>query len=556
MQPTIHAMGGRWRASNDSSEVRELLLGRGLRDGGGRPSSNEPRSSMRSELLPRDTHRGSIGWALSAQTQRLRSTHEPSSPNGRQAALPADTTVDKLLAPVPLMRRSRSADLDRTVGVSPGPKGNGYCNGDRASSSRASPRPEHDRALTSHGSPRPEGSDCSPRPQSDNDGYRANGCRTNGYQTRSPRLEASQSIARIPTPLNSNRSRRSSQPSQEAEYNITNRFELDNEAIMVHQGGCRTSSPTKDGQRWAGKPLQYVSPNMPPQRESTPDVRASDYAPRPADCDMPSLLDSPKGRRVIIDKNAPSDHWMAAPSSNIRREIKYQWEQGQPELQWRRHVPSAIPVSAMKIFKEKRMADPQGRPGLRQFSKIQKNASSDPYALQPEKNRSPPKALQDRLDKGKRLYGRVAKNVEYVSLSPRSLSPRSPDTAGVDSRQLSRRLHTDWSAWTEATTSQSVRSTRRQYSEKHSNRPSEVAYSPTGAAVPGTLYWDQRTLHPVSPSKTPRSTRSISMDPDSPGERQSASLRRSANVPGDRGVSPITGKRSSHHQQLGSGWRK
>jgi len=482
-----------WRPSNDSSGVRELLLGEGHRNNG-RPNSLEPRSSLRSEMLPMDQGRGSMGWALASTTQHRRSTHEPedrhpqpSTANALEHRDHRDKTPERQPSPRPESDRALSSRAKAFV------NGNAYAyaNGDHADS----PRP-----LTPERTPRPSG---------------------NQRSSSSQRLRTEDDRPR--TPLRSPR---------------------------ACDERCSTSSPMRDGLAWAGKPQHLVSPREIPPRASTPDVRFSDLSPESAPDEMA------KGRRVENDRNAPSQYWMASPSSNLKREIKYDWQDGQPELQWKRHVPGAIPVSAMK---EKRLADPHGRPWVRQFSNISKNASSDPSALrqgqgQVEWNGRQSTKLQDQLDNGKRLYGDcvVAQNRHGRSISPRmeglsphSLSPRC-DSAGFDCR------HRD-AHWDEASPL-SHRSSRKQYSDLHSNRPSDPEFSPVGVPPPVASSWNQRTPSPRSSREGYRQD-TLAYGKES-GRGRTPSPMRLIQIPSDLGVSPITGKRRSHQRPVESGWRK
>lgn len=492
-----------WRPANDSSEVRDLLLGRGHRNDG-QPGSLEPRSSLRSEMLPMDQGRGSIGYALGSMTQRSRSTHEPvdrrpppSPSNALEHRDHRDKKPERQRSPSAQAvdgTRSRSPESDRALSSRARAfvNGNAYSNGERT----ASPRP-----FTPERTPRDDGSQRS---------------------TSRQRLQASSS---------------SQQLQAEAEGPQT-----PGRSPRAFGDKCSTSSPIRDSCAWAGKPQHPVSPRVIPQRESTPDVRFSDLSPECAPDEIP------KGRRVENDKNAPSEYWMANPSSNLKRDIKYDWQDGQPELQWKRHVPGAIPVSAMK---EKRPADPQGRPWVRQFSKISKNVSSDPLALRQGQGQGHSR-LQDQLDEGKRLYGDwdVGKNRDGRSISPRmvgqsprySLSPRS-DCAGFDCRR--RDAH-----WDEASPL-SQRSSRRQYVDLHSNRPSDPQFSPVGVPPPVAASWSERTPSP----RSARETREGYFGTPS-GRRRTPSPMRLIQIPSDLGVSPITGKRRSHYLQMESGWRK
>jgi len=308
----------------------------------------------------------------------------------------------------------------------------------------------------------------------------------------------------------------------------------------MHNGRCTSSSPMRDGTSPAGKSRVKSLPQTTPNRDLTPDVRVAERSPANAEL--------PKGRRVLVDKNAPSDHWMANPSSNIQRNIKYDWQCGKPEIEWKRHVPSAIPVEPKA---SKRLADPQGRPWVRQFPKLQKNAPSDPLAFEPgwvQCPRSEPEARVECPDKGKRFYA-ATNNLDSYGFSPRhdgcsplrapnldsspglsprraanldssfGLSPRSDwDRAGLESRcrdgdSEASPLYT--------------KATRRQYHESHRNRPSDTGFSS------GACYWEERT--------TPRSA--------SPDSRRSPTPLKRVAMPGESGMSPITSQRRPHCQR-------
>jgi hypothetical protein len=303
----------------------------------------------------------------------------------------------------------------------------------------------------------------------------------------------------------------------------------------MHNTRCSTSSPLRDGDgtRYAGKAAARFVPHAAMYRDPTPDVRAEERSP--------DNSDFPKGRKVVVDKNAPSDHWMANPSSNIRCDIKYDWKYGQPELKWKRHVPSAIPVKAMNIGDtSKRCADPQGRPWVRQFASCAKNSPSDPWVMQGGRTDGSPPIPEDAEtgDRGKRTYashdawscsgpGNV-KNRGSLSFQEESLSPRPrSDLAGLDSKSYHRLKDR------EGEEPLHYRATRRQYFDMHRNRPSDPDVSPTGAPAPGAVHWEKRT---------PRSQSSRSDN-----ESRCVSPRRQLGAPGDRGLSPITGKRRNSY---------
>lgn len=272
----------------------------------------------------------------------------------------------------------------------------------------------------------------------------------------------------------------------------------------MHNARCASSSPCDDDRTAAGKVFHRTAAKVTRSRSPSPDLRKADWSP--------VNEEMPKGRKVLVDKNAPSDHWMANPSSNLKRDIKYAWKHGMPELEWKRHVPSAIPVKAMK---EKRPADPQGRPLMRQYVVMHKNAPSDPWIFQASR---PDEPLGEER-KGRRSFPEH-KNYECTTLPPPTLgdAPSStPLPAGRTSRSSSRQ-----------------RSSRRQYEEQHKNQPTDPEFSPMGVRPPGADQWQARASRSLS-RESARSSRQAS-----PGRG------RHKDVPGDSGLSPLTGRRRSY----------
>lgn len=493
------------RVSNDSSDVRELLLGLGHRNDG-QGASLEPRSSLRSELLPMDDRRGSLGMALSSHTQHRRSNREPAS-GYSTCSISGGPIVTRTPSPI----QAPSAGLATPRSCSPfasprnrsvSPRGNQYLEAERVANAWVSKMAVRSGASPSR-SPRNRSRDASPSNRSRDGTTPRNFTPRNG------------------SPRNSARS-----------------------ANDDYDGGGQTarrlasSSPLPDGLSPAGRPCPRSVPRENAYRETTSDVNAPEWSP-----ENTHEGELPKGRTVLVDKNAPSDHWMANPSSKLTRKVKYDWQHGEPELQWKRHVPSAIPVNAMK---DRRMADPGGRPWNRQYKDYQKNACSDPWAFQGGRTDCPPPEHQDREDKGKRMYGEgmhgrsknASKNLEFLS------TPRSDVEAGLDSRHINDKCRRSEGS------PMHTRATRRQYYGVHRNGPSDPECGPIGVPPPAADYWAERN------ESSPRTgTRPKIMDET----RLTTSPLRRISEPGDRGLSPITGKRRSHLQppRVGSPmWRR
>jgi len=273
-----------------------------------------------------------------------------------------------------------------------------------------------------------------------------------------------------------------------------------------HNRRCNSSSPMRSGFAAAGKPRTKHSPR--PVREIEPLMAKSLPSPRSAAASV-DTTEFPKGRKVLIDKNAPSEHWMASISSDTRSEIKYDWQHGHPNIEWKRKVPDAIPVRPRQ---DKRQADPQGRPWVRQFSSMAKNMHSDPWVFQdlhakrPDGSQFHDRDLFEEPQTGKRLFRNPTKNAH--TWQPQEEAPM----AGKSSREVSPRPFS--------------RTTRKQFFDSHRNRPSDIFFSPMGADAPGAPYWSERTT-PRSLSPTPSAWRNTA---------------RYQPMPGDRGLSPITGQ--------------